>query len=117
MNTRTFSVLMILVASPCVAAEVSNKQLLEDCGKKTIVIGRDGSELVPAGEELSGYCSGYLQASFSALKNEANCSAQERDSSFLLSVYMQYLEDKNTHESVNASKTLSQAFRRILECK
>lgn len=49
--------------------------------------------------------------------NSAACKVNDDDSSFLLSVYEQYLKDKKISGSESASKTLMQAFRRALECK
>lgn len=70
MRTSAIAVVVITVcaAYQVQAADISNKELQEVCAKKTIVMGYDVDKtLVPAGEKMDGFCSGYLQASFSAL--------------------------------------------------
>jgi hypothetical protein len=114
----TVVVFAVGTASQAQAADLSNKELQEVCSKKTIVIGRDTDKtLVRAGEKMDGFCSGYLQASFSAYANNAGCQAKVDAPDFLLSVYGQYIKDKKLSGSESASKTLMQAFRRAPECK
>lgn len=112
------TVATVLAAAQAQAADISNKELQEACANKTIVMGRDADKtLVRAGEKMDGFCSGYLQASFSAYANGAACQAKEVDPGFLLSVYEQFIKDKKIPGSESASKTLMQAFRRAPECK
>lgn len=100
------------------ANELTNDELQKSCAETTIVMGRDeAKELVRAGEKLDGFCSGYLQATFSAFASNAKCKAEDTSPDFLLSVYEQYVKDKKIAASANASNTLMQAFRRVPNCK
>jgi hypothetical protein len=117
MYVRLALILAVLAQSPCATADPSNKDLMKACAKKTIVMGREDGKLVKAGERVDGFCAGYLQATLNALTNTATCKPQGDDADFLLSIYTQYMKDKTIPESANASKTLTQAFRRIAQCK
>jgi hypothetical protein len=109
---------VILASSQVVASDFTNKDLMDACSKKTIVYGRDDDKkIVRAGEKIDGFCSGYLQATFSALANLDSCKAKETNPDYLLSIYQQYIKDKKVSENESASKTLIQAFRRVAECK
>ncbi len=108
----------IILVSQAHASDITNKELVTACSKKTTVYGLDDNKaLVKAGEKLDGFCAGYLQATLNALTNTATCKPQGDDTDFLLSTYNQYMKDKGIPESANASKTLTQAFRRIAQCK
>ena len=108
----------IILVSQAYASDITNKELVATCSKKTVVFGRDEKKnLVKAGEKLDGFCTGYLQATFSSLTNSFSCKTKESDPAYLLSVYQQYINDTKVAESTSASATLMQAFRRVAECK
>jgi hypothetical protein len=107
----------IASCSTCALADLSNKELIKACDDRTIVVGRENGKLVKAGETVSGFCAGYVQATLEALKSSASCKPQGEDAPFLLSVYTQYMKDKKVPESAGASQTLTQAIRRIAQCK
>ena len=112
--------IIFLASSQVGASDISNKELMKACSEKTIVYGRnDDKKIVRAGERMDGFCSGYLQATFSALINLAPCEANDTNTNpeFLFSVYQQYMKDMKISENESASKTLTQAFRRVAECK
>lgn len=117
MISRMALVFMLIAPSTCIAADIPNKDLLADCSKKTTVFGRDADKLVPVGESISGFCSGYLQATLSAITNDGTCEAPGDDPVFLLSVYTQFIKEINITESASASQTLTHAFKRIVQCK
>ncbi|MFA5941820.1 MAG: hypothetical protein WC809_20925 [Sinimarinibacterium sp.] len=100
------------------AANVTNAELLKACGEKTVVMGRDeDKKLVRAGEKINGFCSGYIQATFSGFTATANCKSEDASPEFLLSVYEQYVKDKAVPGSATAYSTLMQAFRRVPDCE
>lgn len=117
MYLRLVLALAIASYSTCTLADLSNKELIKACDEKTTVFGRENGKLVKAGEKVSGFCAGYVQATLEALKSSASCNPQGEDAPFLLSVYTQYMKDKEVPESASASNTLTQAIRRIAQCK
>jgi hypothetical protein len=117
MYLRLVWALAIASYSSYALADLSNKELIKACDEKTIVVGRENGKLVKAGEKVSGFCAGYVQATLEALKSTAPCKPQGEDAPFLLSVYAQYMKDKEVPESAGASQTLTQAIRRIAQCK
>jgi hypothetical protein len=107
-------IFVITVSVPAWTTDLTNKELAAACGNKTLVYSKQGERV---GEKIDGFCSGYLQATFSALVNSASCKASDQSSEFLLSVYQSYVKEKNVSASDSASKTLTQAFRRAADCK
>lgn len=117
MHIKPLFMIAFIASSSALASDISNKDLMDACSKKTVVFGRDDTKaIVRAGEMIDGFCSGYLQASLSALADANACQVGSASPEFLLSVYQQYLKDKKVPETESASKTLARAFRRI-ECK
>jgi hypothetical protein len=100
-----------------VAGDVINRDLIQACSQKTVVMGRDeNKKLVRAGEKLDGFCTGYLQATFDSIEKPSSCRERGLTPEFLLSVYEQYMKDKNVPEEESASRTLILAFQRIAGC-
>ena len=118
-NIITIIIAVALLAPfPLVASDLTNKDLMNVCANKTIVMGRDdGKKMVQIGKKMDGFCIGYLQATFNALKNMGTCKEIDTNPEYLRSIYLQYIKDKKIPENESASKTLIHAFRRATECE
>jgi hypothetical protein len=122
-KTVIFTILCLCFGNVVIAQnlgypDITNKELIKSCSEKTEVWGRDSDgKLVPAGETIDGFCSGYLQATFNVLINSPSCKKGEYNPEFIFSVYRQYIKDKKVSDNVSATSTLMQAIRRVLECK
>ena len=59
---------MLLVATAAFSQPPSIEILLEDCAKKTIVMGKDvRGNVLKTGEKIGGQCAGFLEGVLSAL--------------------------------------------------
>ena len=118
MRLQIFLVVLGFVLSlPASAAQTSNDELMKSCETKTIVFNKKGERV---GQQLGGFCSGYLQATLHALVNSkgSECKITEaKEAEYLFSVYQTYLKEKKTVPTESASSTLVQAFKRALDCK
>ena len=105
---------------PAISADLTNDELQKICAQKTMVYNQQGNKV---GEKLrDGFCSGYLQATFHALRNNAKMicgsnSREDQSAEYLFSVYETYIRDKKLPPSEGASNTLLEAYRQAFDCK
>lgn len=114
------SAILFVGVVPAISADLTNDELQKICAQKTIVYNQQGNKV---GEKLrAGFCSGYLQAAFHALRNSAKmiCGSnlrEEQNAEYLFSVYETYIRDKKVSPSGSASNTLLESYQQAFDCE
>jgi hypothetical protein len=114
---KIFLAILGFVSLSASGAQTSNGQLIKSCENKTLIFNKQG-DLV--GQNMDGFCSGYLRATLDELENSKNSECkvpQASNDEYLYSVYQTYQKDKKITLSEGASNTLLQAFKRAFDCK
>jgi hypothetical protein len=116
-------IVVFLLATRCSlaapAAELSNDDLAKRCDQKTFVYNKQGQRV---GEDIDGFCSGYLQATLQALLNTPTikCTSSligNQTPESLLAIYRRYRKETAASGLSGATPTLVAAFQRAFDCE
>jgi len=110
------ALIALFIFSKSAYSDVSTSELLKACDEKARVVREVDGKVQVVGEELSGYCKGYIEGRLSALKGKV-CLEDEKDIYFVVSVLRKYVEDEPQTKELEAGESLSKAVLRAYKCK
>jgi hypothetical protein len=111
-------VLLVPLASQA-EAQAPLDAVLKACEKKTIVMGRDDKgNLVKAGENIDGFCRGFLEGALALLVRARTICVKDKNTSpdFLLSTVLTYRIETKSPDN-DAATVIEAAFKRAFTCE
>jgi hypothetical protein len=103
-----------VILATSMVAEVRSQQLIERCGKDTVVMERVEGTIKPVANTLDGFCEGYLLAAYEALVAEGKVTHRSDipSADYLRSVFNLYVRDHPAAASAAAYPTVRSAYLR-----